>query len=215
MLPVRWNCSRLAGLALLVLAAAAAAQAPNPPPAPGVEPAAPAFAEGGGDTTVLPGLVQELPPPTPPRVWASAEYVAWVIGTGKMVEAAKEACNSDLFNALLSASGKNYRDLARTALGTDRTGFRVRAGAWLDQTRGAGVEAAFLYLSRGPLDLSFGNRDASPWPGWPAGRTSPSSPGASSTRASRTSSTRCCSCCSCAGSGCRPSTPTAGRSSSR
>lgn len=145
----------VACLASLALAGAAAAQSPDPPapPVPEPVPVAPA----------LPQLIQEPPTlPVPPRVWASAEYVAFMIGTGKMVEVTKEAYNSELFNELLAAAGKDFRDVVRTALGDDRTGVRLRAGAWLDDTHTLGAEVGFLYLNRGPLNLSLGNRDASP-----------------------------------------------------
>ena len=39
---------------------------------------------------------------TAPEFWARGEYVAWAFSTGKLVEMAKEAYNSDLFNALLA-----------------------------------------------------------------------------------------------------------------
>src|SRR5262245_21706925 len=70
----------------------------------------------------------------PPRWWARGEYVFWAIGTGKLTEIFKEAINSDLFNALLDAAGKDYGDVAHTLLGSDRNGFRVNVGAWLDDS---------------------------------------------------------------------------------
>jgi hypothetical protein len=107
------------------------------------------------------------PPPTidcarGPRCWANAEYVFWTIGTGKLVEAAKESYNSDLFNALLNAAGKDYLNFVETLLGNNRSGFRLSAGAWIDDEQTVGVEAGFLHVNRSPLVLNIGQRDLNP-----------------------------------------------------
>lgn len=156
----------LLALAFALLPAAAAhPQNASPPylPASGLE-LVPGY---GPDSSVSAPIVQACPPVAAdcahgPRCWANAEYVFWTIGTGKLLEAGKAGYNSDLFNSLLDASGKNYRDLADTLLGDDRTGFRLSAGGWLDADRTVGVEASFLYVDRGPLVLNLGRRDLNP-----------------------------------------------------
>jgi hypothetical protein len=96
------------------------------------------------------------------QLWARGEYVAWVVGTGKLVDMAKEAYNSQLFNSLLAAAGKNFKDVGQTLLGDERTGVRFTLGAWIDSDQAIGVEAGLLYFNRGSLVLSMGNNDRSP-----------------------------------------------------
>jgi hypothetical protein len=98
-----------------------------------------------------------------PRYWLRGEYVFWAIGTGKMVEIAQEAYNSDLFNALLDASGQTWGDVIRNLLGNDRNGFRISAGVWLDDAATFGVETSFLHVNRSsPLVLPIFRRDLDP-----------------------------------------------------
>jgi hypothetical protein len=98
-----------------------------------------------------------------PRYYIRGEYVFWVIGTGKLVEMAQEAYNSNFFNALLDASGKTWGDVIRTLLGNDRNGFRISAGGWLDDAATVGVEANFLHVNRSsPLVLPILRRDLNP-----------------------------------------------------
>jgi Putative beta barrel porin-7 (BBP7) len=105
-------------------------------------------------------------PPAPtctPRWWVRGEYVFWTIGTGKLVEFGLDAINSDVFNGLLAATGKDYRDVAERLLGDDRTGYRLGIGGWLDDGQTVGVEADFLRVSRAPLTFDLGrNADLNP-----------------------------------------------------
>jgi hypothetical protein len=100
--------------------------------------------------------------PSGPQFWARGEYVAFLFGTGKLVEIGKEAYNSELFNSLLSAAGKNFKDVAQTLLGNERNGLRLTVGAWFDASQAIGFEASYLYLNRGSLVLPISNRDGTP-----------------------------------------------------
>jgi hypothetical protein len=102
------------------------------------------------------------PAPPVPQFWARGEYVAFLFGTGKLVEIGKEMYNSELFNSLLAAAGKNFKDVGQTLLGDQRNGVRFTVGAWLDDNQSVGFEASLLYLNRGSLVLPIGNRDHSP-----------------------------------------------------
>lgn len=98
-----------------------------------------------------------------PQFWARGEYVAWALATGKLVEIGKEAYQSDQFNALLDAAGKDWGDVARRLLGNERWGARLSAGAWLDDSQTIGVEAGLLYLDRpDPLVLNLLRFDLAP-----------------------------------------------------
>jgi Putative beta barrel porin-7 (BBP7) len=115
----------------------------------------------GGST--FEAAVCAAPPACGPQWWIRGEYVAWAIGTSKLVEMGMDSLNSDLFNGLLAATGKDYKDFAQRLLGNDRTGYRVGAGGWLNDEQTLGVEADFMRLSRGPLEFSIGNnRDFNP-----------------------------------------------------
>jgi hypothetical protein len=109
------------------------------------------------DHNELPGI-----PATTPRIWVSGEYVFWVNGTGKLVEMAKATYNSDQFNAILEAGGKDYRDFVETLLGNDRTGVRFGLGIWLNDEHTFALEASYLYGDRGPLIVPLGRRDLDP-----------------------------------------------------
>jgi hypothetical protein len=100
--------------------------------------------------------------PSGPQFWARGEYVAFLFGTGKLVEIGKEMYNSELFNSLLAAAGKDFKDVGRTLLGNERNGLRFTVGAWADRDQSIGFEASLLYLNRGSLILPIGNRDHSP-----------------------------------------------------
>lgn len=100
--------------------------------------------------------------PSGPQVWARAEYVGFLFGTGKLVEMGKEMYNSELFNSLLAAAGKNFKDVAQTLLGDERNGLRFTVGAWADPNQTIGFESSLLYLNRGSLVLPIGNRDRTP-----------------------------------------------------
>jgi hypothetical protein len=98
-----------------------------------------------------------------PQFWARGEYVAWAIATGKLVEIGREAYQSDQFNALLDAAGKDWGDVTRRLLGSERWGVRLSAGAWLDDSQTIGVEAGLLYLDRpDPLVLNLLRFDLAP-----------------------------------------------------
>ena len=98
-----------------------------------------------------------------PRWWVRGEPVFWSVGTGKLVKLGLNAVNSDLFNGLLSATNKSYLDVGERLLGSDRTGYRIGAGGWLDDSQTLGVEADFLRVSRAPLTFSLGrNVDLNP-----------------------------------------------------
>ena len=45
---------------------------------------------------------------------------------------------------------------------TRRNGIRLNAGGWLDDDQTFGIEAGLLYLNRGSLVASIGNRDGTP-----------------------------------------------------
>lgn len=98
-----------------------------------------------------------------PRWWVRGEYVFWTIGTGKLVELGLDAINSDTFNGLLNATGKSYLGITERLLGSDRTGYRLGVGGWLDDCQTLGVEADFLRVGRGPLTFTLGrNVDLNP-----------------------------------------------------
>lgn len=99
----------------------------------------------------------------PPQWWARGELVFWSIGTGKLAEFGLDAINSDVFNALLTATGRDYRSVGERLLGDDRTGYRVGLGGWLDDSQALGVEADFLRVSRAPEVFDLGqNVDLNP-----------------------------------------------------
>lgn len=103
-----------------------------------------------------------LAAPSGPQFWARGEYVAFLLGTGKLLEIGKEMYNSELFNSLLAAAGKDFKDVGQTLLGDQRNGLRLTVGAWLDPCETIGFESSLLYLNRGSLALPLGNRDRSP-----------------------------------------------------
>jgi hypothetical protein len=112
------------------------------------------------------GVLPDCGPAAPtcaPRWWARGEVVFWTIGTGKLVELGLDAINSDVFNALLTATGRDYLSVGERLLGDDRTGYRLGVGGWLDDDQTVGVEAGFLRVSRAPLVFDLGrNADLNP-----------------------------------------------------
>jgi Putative beta barrel porin-7 (BBP7) len=151
-----------AALALILAAGHAAAQTASGALAPPSLP--PSFVSSSAATTIE-GAAPSASGTTiaaqshENQFWVRGEYIAWTIGTAKMAQIGKEAFESANFNALLAAAGTSFKDITKTGLGDDRTGFRLGAGMWLDQSNTYGVEVGFLYVNRPALVVPIGQRD--------------------------------------------------------
>ncbi|WP_020470168.1 BBP7 family outer membrane beta-barrel protein [Zavarzinella formosa] len=97
-----------------------------------------------------------LEPIQPERVWLRGEYLLWLTVSGKLLKLA-QAFNFELPPvASRLVSGESVGPVSlHQPFGSDRQGYRLTAGAWLDNEQTIGVEGSLTYLTRSPGRLIF------------------------------------------------------------